>query len=76
MLNGLLAPLLGELSEIKARYPAEWIGAALSSVVLKFLLERAIGAGVPDGYAERFQLTDEQAKAIYDATLHAALTRV
>lgn len=76
MLQNLLAPLLGELSEIKAKYPADWIGSALASAALKFLLDRAIAAGVPDGYAERFNLTAEQAKKIYDATLHAALSRV
>lgn len=75
MLQNLLAPLLGELTEIRKQYPAEWIGAALSSVALKFLIDRAIAAGVPDGYAEKFGLTPEQAKKIYDATLHAALTR-
>lgn len=76
MLNGLLAPLLGELEEIKKQYPAEWVFSALASVATKILIERAIVAGVPDGYAAKFHLTDEQAKRIYDATLHAALTRI
>ena len=80
VLEKMLGPLLEQFAdygaEVQARFPARWVVDTLTSSALKFLIDRALAAGVPDSFAERFKLDNAQAKIIYEAVLKDALTRV
>jgi hypothetical protein len=70
-LNGVKADLENVLYDVSP----EWLLRGATAKLISFVLETAKRAGPPEGFAERFSLTADQAQALYDAVLTDALRR-
>lgn len=46
-----------------------------SAMGIEFVLQQALNAGPPEGFAEKLQMEPEPALALYNHVLRAALTR-